>query len=339
MCTKKPSSVGAYIGIFLLALAPLYAHLTNFQCFGVAQADSQEEDYPSREMLAENQLEEFLNSWDAALATNDLGAILEVLDEVSYRVPEGYGLAGLPMLHYDNPEIEERVISLYMAERENLDLLDRGATMADIGIEVPEFIDEDNHFDEYGDYLETLARTAELTFSPEIYDQVLRTPLTGSVRRLYLATVNPERTLELLLQATSEKDMNAKTFPTVLELPGSFRMTIESALKLLTALCDRSPEAVAAEQDRVLGFVHRYSLQYAEPVEVSYRSEPRYLSALDYRLRNLALQTLDLLAETADIYNVVDDVMRDAPKPPHGTGPNEIIRKGEELLERVQSMD
>lgn len=31
--------------------------------------------------------------------------------------------------------------------------------------------------------------------------------------------------------------------------------------------------------------------------------------------------------------------MRDAPEPPHGTGPNEIIRKGEELIEWVQSLD
>jgi len=31
--------------------------------------------------------------------------------------------------------------------------------------------------------------------------------------------------------------------------------------------------------------------------------------------------------------------MRGAPEPPHGAGPNEVIRKGEELIERVQSMD
>ena len=94
-----------------------------------------------------------------------------------------------------------------------------------------------------------------------------------------------------------------------------------------------------AEQDRVLQFVEQYALHYTEPMEVSYRDEPRYLATSDYRMRRLALRTLDLLAETADIRDLVEDIMRDAPEPPHGTGPNEVIRKGEELLERVQSMD
>ena len=31
--------------------------------------------------------------------------------------------------------------------------------------------------------------------------------------------------------------------------------------------------------------------------------------------------------------------MRGAPEPPHGAGPNEVIRKGEELIERIQPAD
>ena len=102
---------------------------------------------------------------------------------------------------------------------------------------------------------------------------------------------------------------------------------------------DQQWRSIGSEQDRVLEFVQEYALKYSEPVEVSYRDEPRHLSRADYRVRRLALRTLDTLAETADIYDLVDDIMRDAPEPPPNTGPNQVTLKGEELIERIQGLD
>ena len=161
----------------------------------------------------------------------------------------------------------------------------------------------------------------------------------GGGRYVYLAKVNPDRTLDLLLRATIRDRTSVNQRPNVLELPiGGRTESIETAFQLLRALCAHSPDVVLAEQENVLDFVRRHSLAYVEPVEVSYRDEPRYLSNLDYRVRRLALHTLDLLTDSADIYNLVDDIMRDAPAPPPNTGPNEVILKGQELIERIQGL-
>ena len=286
-------------------------------------------DVPPQETMTPEELETWLATWEDALTRYDLRDLSEAMRRVTQQGR---------FLRYDNPEIKEEILGLYRVEMENRRRLHEGASMADIGIEVPELDDHHEPWELYQDYLDQLVPLAVYTYSPEIYDEVLTGGYVGGERYAYLSTVNPERTLDLLLRSTLRERGNRA--PQVLDFPmPDVAYHLSSAFRLLDALCDRSPEVVLAEQDRVLQFVEQYALHYTEPMEVSYRDEPRYLATSDYRMRRLALRMLDLLAETADIYNVVDDIMRDAPEPPHGAGPNEVIRKGEELIERIQPAD
>lgn len=291
-------------------------------------------DVPPQETMTPEELENWLSTWENALTRYDLRDLSEAMRRVTQQGR---------FLRYDNPEIKVRVIALYKGEME---ARFKGASppTADVdGSEESAQADDGRyreHDEVYLDYLDALVPLALSTFSPEIYETVLTHRLGGVARYQYLATVDAEHVLKLLLEAEPQERTHVNQPPNILELPAAgTSKSVRDAFRLLDVLCDIAPETVVAEEDRVLEFVRKYALKYSEPVEVSYRDDPRHLSGQDYLVRRLALQTLDLLAETADIRDLVEEIMRDAPEPPHGTGPNEIIRKGEKLIERVQSLD
>ena len=320
------STSASFVSLSILALMAMAA-ITPVA--GAGNSGGAALDVPPQETMTPEELETWLATWEDALTRYDLRDLSEAMRRVTQQGR---------FLRYDNSEIKEEILGLYRVEMEHRRMRLEGASMADIGIEVPELDDHHEPWELYQDYLDQLVPLAVYTYSPEIYDEVLTGGYVGGERYAYLSTVNSERTLDLLLRSTlRERDNRA---PQVLDFPmPGVAYHLSSAFRLLNALCDRSPEVVLAEQDRVLQFVEQYALHYTEPMEVSYRDEPRYLATSDYRMRRLALRTLDLLAETADIRDLVEEIMRDAPEPPHGAGPNEVIRKGEELIERVQSLD
>ena len=287
-----------------------------------------------QQTLPLEELDQVLAMWDTALEAGDLRGLMEIMERISEEDK---------FLRYDNSEIKVRVIALYKGEME---ARFKGASppTADVdGSEESAQADDGRyreHDEVYLDYLDALVPLALSTFSPEICETVLTHRLGGVARYQYLATVDAEYVLELLLEAEPQERTHVNQPPNILELPAAGTgKSVRDAFRLLDVLCDIAPETVVAEEDRVLEFVRKYALKYSEPMEVSYRDDPRHLSGPDYLVRRLALQTLDLLAETADIRDLVEEIMRDAPEPPHGTGPNEIIRKGEELIERVESLD
>ena len=138
---------------------------------------------PPEKYLPPEKLEPLLEAWDRAMIVGTLRAMDVMVSNVTARHPSGsYHLA------YRNPEIIDRVVDHYLALAEG-------------------------SFPKYGDYtlsdeghaesMMNLAAVAETTYAPRLHESVLFNVgfLTGDFRYHYLATVNPERTLEVLLES------------------------------------------------------------------------------------------------------------------------------------------
>ncbi len=207
----------AFLGLacfVLVALGPVAAQqvLEN-----IAAAEAMYQDFPPKETLPPEELAVVLDIWDAALESNDLRAISDAINTVTHGVPRPYRLRGAHVLRYDNPEIEDRLIELYLGEMENMQLLIQDATMADIGIVVPDTGGE--LWEGYADYLDGLVGPALFTFSPRIYEAVLGNGWGLTSGLVYLSTVNPEHTLGLLLDTIPRERTNLNQSPDLLDLP------------------------------------------------------------------------------------------------------------------------
>jgi hypothetical protein len=151
-------------------------------------------------MLAPDELASQLNVWDSALRDPDLTHRYEVLLQVARLTPRGYRFERIPVLRYGNPEIKERVVHLHLVEMVRcVRMLGKAPPFAD---DEQIAVVEDLSWEKKAssDYLELLATLAESTFSPEIYEAELMAECQGSLRYTYLASVNPETTLQLLLE-------------------------------------------------------------------------------------------------------------------------------------------
>ncbi len=150
---------------------------------------------PPTRVLSPEELAPLLREWDEAIAGDRFRDKEGVLGKVTASVPEDMRYAGKYFLFYSNPEIRDRVIALYLKE----------TTRHEAGQPISADADEIfSHPESEGgaEYLIFLSTLAESTFDPRIYEAVsLGLGLTGDFRQLYLATVNAERTLDLLSEA------------------------------------------------------------------------------------------------------------------------------------------
>ena len=157
---------------------------------------------------------------------------------------------------------------------------------------------------------------AESTFDPNIYKTVLNPPeYFGGLRILYLATVNAERTLNVLFKSTLGKRMGKPITPPDYFYHGemAWGMSIEEAFQLLSFMSIQSPEVLRRHRTEVLSFVRRHVKHFAAPRTVDYKPEPVYLKMQDYDVRNGALDILEFLGTSADV-GTVEDIVRDAPR-------------------------
>ena len=117
------------------------------------------------------------------------------------------------------------------------------------------------------DYMDALVPLALYTFTPRIYDTVLRGFLPSGSQLTYLATVNPENVLQLLLDAQLREPTTIYSATDLLDLPdGLGTFAVDRAFKLLSLVCERSSEAVLEERERVLDFIQTRALHYVTPV-------------------------------------------------------------------------
>ncbi|MFC1736496.1 hypothetical protein ACFL1X_10270 [Candidatus Hydrogenedentota bacterium] len=291
-------------------------------------------DWPIPKTLSQSELGPILVAWDAAVTPDDLEIRLDALKLIERTVPKYYRFAGSRVIRYDNPEIRGRLIELYMAEHARTITGELSHHMVEsedgaCGNVLP-------------DYLDHLAALAYSTFSVDIYDTVLDSYMAGSptLRHAYLASVYPDTTLKLILETTPGK-RDGKVFGSDDILFHSDHLVnfgnIRAGFQLLSTLCDRAPEIIQSERERVLQFVKQHAKHYSVPIRVSYRPEPRPRTKLDYKNRLFALGILDQIATADDVYSIVSDIMEDAPdNPSRHRRNNDVIALGNRIIEKLE---
>jgi len=150
--------------------------------------------FPDVTTLPGVELQPLLEKWDAALEIEDYPERHYALPTVSRIVPQDMRFRGATVLRYDNPEIIDRVVNLFLEECVKHD---------EMTTEKQSKRNNPWHWAEGAEYLYDLGSTAQSTFDPRIYKTVLNPPgcYLGGLRELYLATVNPEQTLAYLLES------------------------------------------------------------------------------------------------------------------------------------------
>ena len=142
--------------------------------------------------LSPEELEPILQEWDRAMASGKFRDKDRAMGLVTGIVPKGMRFGKRMFVRYNNPEIIDRVVALYLKEE----------TDYEIGRNKPRH-PSDLSSEGVAEYMMFLSEAAESTFDPRIYEAVSgsESGFTGSFRHLYLASVNPARTLALLFEA------------------------------------------------------------------------------------------------------------------------------------------
>ena len=291
--------------------------------------------FPPMTTLSQQELKPLLEKWDKAIETDLVREKGKILAAVQLYVPKNMRFRGSRVLCYSNPELRERVIALYLKECAKYKALP------------PDVYSVTNPWNagEFGArYMIFLMTIAESTFDPRIYETELNwLGIEGDMRLLYLATVNPERTLNLLLESKRGYRIGKKGHPDYFyhgEI--AWGMSVDRAYSLLSLMCIQSPEVLRTHKDRVLAFVAAHVKHFASTRQVSYKPDPVYLKWQDYDVRNGALDVVGYLG-TSENVKMVEDIIRDAPqidpKQLNG-GPRErreqIQQKGLRIIEEIR---
>ena len=232
---------------------------------------------PPAKYLPPEQLDKLLQKWDQLAHSDDLwdrsGALLLVLDEI----PRGERFSRSYFCAFDNPEIIDRVVALFLEEV---------ARVQSGEFDRPEIANTDHGGAED---LMALAEVAESTFDPRLYDDMLHINLEFSqgLRNFYLATVNPERTLDYLF--------NRKLNQT------GFEGQVRRSFVILSYMTVESPQALRADRERAITFIAKHARYFAKMV----------LHGHDYYVRSDALDVLELVGSVTDV-PLVKEIIHDA---------------------------
>ena len=289
--------------IFIYSLA-----LSVAQAEQVTASEPNEPNFlPPMKTLSQEELKPLLEKLDKAIESKLIEEKYKMLLQIAHYISEEENtrFRGCYVLAYNNPEIKERVLDLYLQEcSKPLDAV--------LDPTNPWYYTKDGE----GLYEELFMSLAESTFDPRIYETVLSPPeYFGGLRLLYLATVNPEKTLNILFESTLGVRMGKPINP-----PDSFyhdKMTMglsvnDAFTALLSLMCVQAPQVLIGNRDRVMSFVKTHIKHFASPRIVSYKSEPVYLKLKDYNVRNGALDVLKLIGKEEDI-ELIEEIIKDAP--------------------------
>ena len=263
---------------------------------------------PPTEYLPPEELDPLLRAWDRAMSSSDFYVRDRQLPSIMGRISNGERFSGAFYCLFSNPEIIDRVVQLYRREAER-----------ELAGQLPPT-------EGSAEYLMALAEVAESTFDPRLYEDILHVKIrfSGAFRGIYLATVYPERTLEVLLE--SERGDKAAWanegrggHPRYLyhrEKIG-LQMPVVGACAILSYMTVESPHALRAEQERIIGFVTNFSRHFAEPIKMDSRP-PMYFDIHDYFVRSDALDVLELVGTVTEV-PLVEKIIHDA-KEAHFSG-------------------
>ena len=269
---------------------------------------------PPTSVLSPEELAPLLQEWDRAIESDKFYDKAGVVAKVTGMIPRGKRFGGDYYLRYSNPEIIDRVIALYLKDST------RHAAGQPISINANEIF---KHPESEGgaEYMFALTAIAKSTFDPRIYETVLlfNSGFTGDFEDLYLATVNPKRTLDLLFESkrgphgriTQGANAGKPGHPDRFYHDEIGGISVDGAYTLLSLMGIQSPAALRAERARALSFVGKHVKHFAAPRKVSYRPEPVYFRGQDYRVRSAALDTVGFLGTATEV-KLVEEIIRDA---------------------------
>ena len=261
---------------------------------------------PPTSVLPPKELEPLLQEWDAAMAGDKFYHKGSVCSAVGGFIPKGQRFADAYFLRYSNPEIIDRVINHYLEVAANRAA---GQWVASAEYRVA----SDASGEGNAEYIMFLAAMAESTFDPRIYEAVLTFlgGVAGDFWTVYLATVNPERTLDLLFESKLGPypgKRGSQNFFYHHEIDLS--IPLDDAYRILLLMVEQSPEALRTKRLEVLSFVGKYAKHYAVP-QMRYKPEPEYLEWSDYWTRSRALDVMGVLGASTEV-KLVEGIIEDA---------------------------
>jgi hypothetical protein len=261
---------------------------------------------PTMKTLSQEELKPLLEKLDKAIKSELIEEKEKALIGIAhYITEENMRFQGCYMLAYNNPEIKYRVIDLYKHECSMP--MDK-----ELSPKNPWFYSEDGE----GGYEELFMSLAESTFDPNIYDVELNPPESyGGLRLLYLTTVNPDKTLNTLLESSLGIRLGKPITP-----PDFFYhdkmltgLAVNEAFSgLLSLMCIQSPETLIKNPERVISFVKEHLKHYVAPRKVDDRTDLVYFNGQDYDVRNGSLDVMKLIGTEKDI-NLIEEIISNAP--------------------------
>lgn len=300
---------------------------------------------PTRHLPSE-ELAPILEVWDQAVSSGILEDYEAALSCVTHVMPSDASVGtarvgGASCVPFSNPEIVDRIVDFYLAvvaSKESGKSLYR---------EIRNEYSADYVKHEAG-IAKLLAESAESTFDLRVYDHVLpyRVGFSGRFRTLYLASVNPRRTLNYLFGTQIDADYSGTSW-------GEF---MEHAFAILSYMTMQSPKALEAARERVFAFIAEHVKFFASQDKDFKRDNPaeylnrqsayQYLLKLnDYYVRNDALDVVEFLG-TIDqvplIQSIIHDVKEwDFEHPPARASrylekPGQIREKGLRIIEELR---
>ena len=301
---------------------------------------------PPTRHLSQEELDPILEVWDMAVASGVLedyeAALLCVFEVMPYSKNVGtVSIGGARFVPFSNPEIIDRIVEFYLAV---MDSKESGKPL----YKAPR--------DEFSsDYVKlemgvakVVAECAESTFDLRVYDKVLpyRTGLSGRFRNLYLASVNPRRTMNYMFETEIGAYYSGTGW-------GEF---VENAFAILSYMTMQSPKALEAERERVFAFIAEHVKFFAAGDKDFKRDNPaehlnrqsayqHMLKSNDYFARNNALDVVEFLGTITEV-PLVEAIIRDAgvwnaEHPParssrHLENPEQIREKGLRIIEELR---
>ena len=314
----------------LCVLTGVWAQAQDFPSIAQATLDSTVTaarlylDLPERETLSQSELDAAFTGWDESIQSRT------IMDRCRALRPFSQGAH----LRYDNPEVEQRIVDLFLSEKDDFARRARGGPASWEEIDAPGEVEQD-----YMDLLEPLAYE---TFSPRIYDVALAWYGGGGfLRNVYLACVNPETTLRLLLESRRRERERLSQGAGWLDHPTGQACfhSLEEGLLVLALLCQFSPEIVQAERERVRDFVQEHATFYRDPIKVGKNDEPKRSMRRDLETRHRALCILEFIGNPEDV-PLIQDIMRDPPftkwQFENLKTVSEVTIRGDQLLRRLR---
>ena len=237
---------------------------------------------PSVEYLPPERLEPLLRDLDKATSSSDFYVRDRQLLSIMGMIPNGERFSGAFYCRFSNPEIIDRVVDLYRRE-----------AARELAGELPPT-------EGGAEYLMALAEVAESTFDPRLYEDILRkkTTFSGGFRSFYLATVEPERTLDYLFEIEIGKKGTG------------WDSRIRKSFVILSYMTVESPQVLRADWKRSITFVAQHARRFAGPIK-RYSRPPKYLYGHDYYVRSDALDVLELVGTVTDV-PLVEEIIHDA---------------------------